>query len=112
MADGGELLQNEVIVVQLGLPPSGTYVFHDGLKAIFIRMWSMWIVPCATFSCASCAYDAGWWYAFPEDELVDFEGESLETHVIEQIEIVTPGSRRIRVSSFETAQKISSFCCY
>ena len=112
MADGSELLQNEVVVVQLGLPPSGTYVFHDGLKAILIRVRSMRIVPRAAFSCTSCAYDAGWWYALSEHKLVDFKRESLEAHVIEQVEIVSPGARGIGISPFEAVQKVTRFRGY
>jgi hypothetical protein len=53
MADGSKLLQNEVIVVQLGLPPGGTYVFHDSLQAILVHMQSMWVFQSALLPFAS-----------------------------------------------------------
>jgi len=95
MTDGSKLLQNEVIIVQLGLPPGGTYVFHDNLEPVLIRVWGVRGVSSATLSRTSCTYDADWRYALPEDELVDFEPELLEAYVIEQIDIMAPGSRRI-----------------
>jgi hypothetical protein len=55
MADGSKLLQNEVIVVQLGSPPGGTYVFHDSLQAILICMRGIWMIPSAMLSFAGYA---------------------------------------------------------
>jgi hypothetical protein len=112
MADGSKLLQYEVIIVQFGLPPGRTYVFHDRLEAVLISVRGVWVVPSTMFPRASCPYHAGGGHAFPEDELVYLERESLETHVIEQIDIMTPWSRRIRVLPSEAAEEVPRLCCY
>ena len=109
MADGSKLLQNEVVVVQLGLPPGGTYVFHDGLQAILIRMRDTWIMPSTMLPFASCTQHPGPRHALPEDKLVHLERKSLEAHVVEQVDIVAPGLRRIRVSRSRLLRRSRSF---